>query len=346
MSNSQPANPALQLAVLIVTNAAPVDYNRTHFFMRKRHILVVCAVLVAAAGALWYYASLRRAPEIVKLLPDAFSILYANVAPIRAATHFDQHWDFEHDPAYDDFVRTTGIQPARDLDEFAMAVQGTAQDRRYSEVMRGRFDPARLEMLLKRLADHSEQIEGKTVYTIPHEGRPVRVCILNSNTVLASNTNEDANLRMMLNHFARRSAAPQVVRENLRLVPLGSPIWWVGRFDGNQEPAITLGNSSIGLPFSAGTTLVASARYLTALELRAVAITKTAEEAKAVIQKLEGALRFARALSSSAQNSAISQLLATVSVAQENNNVVLTAKIPQALLEQVSRELGKQAPQR
>jgi hypothetical protein len=314
-------------------------------FMQKRHILVVCLALVAATGALWYYASLRRAPEIVKLLPDASSILYANVAPIRAATHFDQHWDFEHDPAYDDFVGTTGIQPARDLDELAMAIQGTAQDRRYSEVMRGRFDPTRLETLLKRLADHSEQIDGKTVYTIPHEGRPVRVCILNSNTVLASNTNEDANLRAMLTHFARRSAAPQVVRDNLRIVPLSSPIWWVGRFDANQQPAITLGNSSIGLPFPAGTTLVASARYLTSLELRAVAITQNEEEATAVNQKLEGALRFARNLSS-AKNSDISQLLMTVSVAREKNNVVLTAKIPPALLEQLSHEFGEPAPQR
>ncbi|MEO8725720.1 MAG: hypothetical protein ABI383_06310, partial [Acidobacteriaceae bacterium] len=242
--------------------------------MRKSRKLAAAGLIVfLAALSVWIYSSTRLPPRMVGILPEASSVLYANLAPIRAATHFDRNWDFEHDAAYDDFTKQTGIQPPRDLDQIAMAVQGTPQDRRYSEVLRGNFDRQRLEQWLRGHADSTAEYGGATIFTVLHEGRPVRIAGLSSDTVAISNADDVANIHAMVDHqrsfFPR---APALVRIHYSEVPAGSSAWWIA--DSNPElSGITVGNNYVDLGLPSGAILVGSLRYTGALQIRLAALT-------------------------------------------------------------------------
>ena len=59
--------------------------------MRKRtlySLLVTLALIVALIAAVW----LRKhaPPEVARLLPESDAIVYFNLRPLRAATHFDR----------------------------------------------------------------------------------------------------------------------------------------------------------------------------------------------------------------------------------------------------------------
>src|SRR4051812_8168938 len=89
---------------------------------RRRRVWVFLAVLIilfAIAGAL--YLRQKEAPEAARLLPEADAVFYFNVKPIRLATNFGEK-PVVHEPEYEDFVRQTGFQFERDLDEAAIAV--------------------------------------------------------------------------------------------------------------------------------------------------------------------------------------------------------------------------------
>src|SRR4029077_60739 len=77
--------------------------------MRKRtrySLLVALALVLALAVAVW----LRRLapPEVARLLPESDAIVYINVRPLRAVTHFDREM-VSRDPEYQRFVDATGI---------------------------------------------------------------------------------------------------------------------------------------------------------------------------------------------------------------------------------------------
>src|SRR5271165_3999662 len=87
---------------------------------RTRYSLLLMVALVAAlAVAVW----LRKAapPEAARLLPESDAILYANLRPLRAVTHFDRT-PVQRSADYQQFVDATGIVPERDLDAAAFAL--------------------------------------------------------------------------------------------------------------------------------------------------------------------------------------------------------------------------------
>src|SRR6185312_15985151 len=114
--------------------------------MRKstRYSLLIVLALVAA---LVFAIFLRKAapPEAARLLPESDAILYANLRPLRLATHFDRT-HIQRSPEYQHFIDATGIVPERDLDAVAFALHrmedpnGPNGPVGYSEVFEGRFD--------------------------------------------------------------------------------------------------------------------------------------------------------------------------------------------------------------
>ena len=117
--------------------------------LRRRNILIV-AVVLAAAAFIAGMLLLRRgqAPEAARLLPSADAYLYVDLTPLRTAGLF-KNAPSNMDPDYAQFVRDTGFQFERDLDEAgfaihlppaAIAANGTTPETRYSEVFVGRFD--------------------------------------------------------------------------------------------------------------------------------------------------------------------------------------------------------------
>ncbi|MBV9670240.1 MAG: hypothetical protein JOZ43_04720 [Acidobacteriales bacterium] len=307
--------------------------------MRSRRALWLVAigvVLVGAAASVWWFLRGTLPPSITSLLPTSTQIAYANIGVVRTLTHFDQHWDVEHSPGYDDFVRATGIEAPRDLDEIALSVSGKATDHRYSEVMRGHFDRQKLEAWLKQHADGQAKDGAVTVYTIQHEGRPDRIAIIDDRTVIASNTADDAPMREMLQRFQSPSV-PDLLRRNYAAVPTGSPVWWISAYE-NEAPALTIGDNHLGLGLPQGSTLVASLRYIRSLELRLQAITPSEADAQRTAENWSGVLHLTRGLNRATHSDdALAQAVSSAKVTQDGPNVAITAQVTREALEELAK---------
>src|SRR5512142_2994623 len=91
--------------------------------MRKRTIPIVIAVLaVALAIVAAVLLRKRAAPEPARLLPEADGYFYINLKPVRLAGVIGNNPPVTHDSDYEEFVKQTGFQFERDLDEAAFAV--------------------------------------------------------------------------------------------------------------------------------------------------------------------------------------------------------------------------------
>ncbi len=100
------------------------------FQMRKStrySLLLMLALIAALAIAL----VLRKAapPEVARVLPESDAIVYANLKPLRLATHFDRT-PITRTPDYQHFIDATGIVPERDLDAAAFALHRMDDPRR------------------------------------------------------------------------------------------------------------------------------------------------------------------------------------------------------------------------
>ena len=143
------------------------------FQMRKRtrySLLLMLALMVALLVVL----VLRKAapPEAARLLPESDAIIYANLKPLRAATHFDRT-QVTRSPDYERFIDATGIVPERDLDAVAFALHrmddpnGPNGPVGYSEVFEGRFDGERLARYLATIATAKETYADHDIFIVP-----------------------------------------------------------------------------------------------------------------------------------------------------------------------------------
>src|SRR6266403_5015282 len=198
---------------------------------RRRRVwvpLTVLIILLAIAGAL--YLRRQEAPEAARLLPESDAVVYFNLKPIRLATNFGEK-PVSHEPEYEEFVRQTGFQFERDLDEAAIAIHpaeallgspSSPRERRFSEIFVGRFDSTKLTHYLHQLASAVERYRDNDVFLIPHEGRSVRVAILSVDTVAVSNTADPVNIKGMIDLFhqiARPFSGPTLLRDHYKNVP-------------------------------------------------------------------------------------------------------------------------------
>jgi len=96
-----------------------------------------------------HYLRKNAPPEAARLLPESDGIVYVNLRPLRAATHFDQR-PVHRDPDYQRFIDATGFVFERDMDEAAFALHQMPDPNgpnglvAFSEVFVGRFDGKKL----------------------------------------------------------------------------------------------------------------------------------------------------------------------------------------------------------
>src|SRR5580698_7045837 len=210
-------------------------HRRTRF-----SIAIVIVVLLLLAGAI--YLRKEAPPEAARLLPESDGIVYVSLKPLRSATHFDQH-PVEHSPEYQQFIDATGIEFERDLDEAAFALHrmpnpaGPNGTVAFSEVFVGHFDGGRLAHYLGGISSAQEDYSGHTIYSIPSDGRTVRVTLLGYDMVAVSNTPTAEQIHSILDRY-RSAALPfagsSVLTDHYEEVPLLSIAWGIGQ---------------IGLPF-------------------------------------------------------------------------------------------------
>ncbi|MFC6645137.1 hypothetical protein ACFQBQ_05955 [Granulicella cerasi] len=306
---------------------------------RKRGIVitVVLLVLLAAIGA----ALLIRAkapPEAARLLPESDAIVYFQLKTLRTATHFDQQpltrsADFAH------FIAATGIEPERDIDYAAFALHHMSDPRgpngpvAYSEVFIGRFDGERLANYLASMATAKENYAGHDVYTVPVEGRALRVAQLGYDTVVASNMPTAEQIHSMLDRWrasALGTPGSSLLSRRYSDVPVLSQAWGIGHIGlpFAENGKITL--LGLELPVPSDTELVASVRYEGKVQLRVKEFAPSEQDAATTVEGMNTMLNLAKGLAGATQQQdasavAMRQILDSAKVEQDKSSAELTA---------------------
>jgi hypothetical protein len=316
--------------------------------MRRRRtritIAIVAAILLLLAAAVYLRA--KAPPEVARLLPESDGIVYLNLAPLRAATHFDRT-SVPPGPEYQKFIHATGIVVERDLNQVAFALQrmpspnGPNGPVAYSEVFEGHFDGRRLTKYLAGIATAKENYAGHTIYDIPNDGRTDRVTLLGYDMVAVSNTPTAEQIHSIVDRY-RTAAMPftgsSLLAAHYKDVPLLSLAWGIGKIGlplgGEEQQQIQL--LGMALPISPDATFVASLRWTGALRLCVEEIAQSMGEATSSANALKTILGAVHVLESTPAgirfDANMKQVLDSARVRQKKNRVILTASIPDALL--------------
>ena len=186
--------------------------------IRRTFPILLAVVIVGAAVTLAVQLRKQAPPEPARLLPGADAFFYANLGWARKAAGGNALPSVSHDPEYERFIQATGIEFERDLDAAAFAVHypaswpgggtgGISPEPRFSEVFVGKFHGERLAAYLKQLATSVESYNSVDIFTIPVQDRSFRVAILGVDSVAASNHDDPAVIRGMVDR-SRRLASP------------------------------------------------------------------------------------------------------------------------------------------
>src|ERR1700677_963549 len=246
--------------------------------MRIRRILPILLAVALITAALTVAVQLRKRapPEAARLLPGADAYFYVNLDWARRAAGGKDLPAVSHDPEYERFISATGFQFERDLGEAAYAVHypslwpgggtgGSAPEVRFSEVVVGKFHSERLANDLRQIAKNVENYNSIDIFTVPIEGRTLRVAVLNADSVDNSNHDDPAVIRGMIDRSRRLASpfgGPALLRQYYKHVQLASLAWAVARID---PSARNLGGW--GELFGVPATVVASGTVLSPLHL-------------------------------------------------------------------------------
>ena len=317
--------------------------------MRKRIILFLVAVGVIAA-AIIVVVLVRHAtpPTAIKLLPPADVYLYFDVATVRRAAVSSELPKVELEADYADFVRQTGFNLEKDLDEAAFALQRASANPQQAEwrntgVFTATFDRPKLDAYFKKNASSTESYRNTTVYVIPLPGRTVRVAILGPKTVAATNTDGPYVMQGIIDRHAQFSSGePDLIHSYYSNIPLGSLVWAIAR-----PPATTPGgNVRLELPGGLGvylppeTVVVASLRYLGSVEFRAQAIATSNDAAQRVADQLSAFLALFRALQTQAhgRDKDVKDYFDSIKVTLDGNRAEMQATVPAGFVKKLVAE--------
>src|SRR6202051_491459 len=215
--------------------------------MRIRRTLPIVLAVVVVAAAVTLAVQLRKhaPPEPARLLPGGDAFFYVDLGKIRKANSGKELPSVGHDPEYERFIRETGFLFERDLDEAAFAVHypgnlpgggtgGSAPEPRFSEVLKGEFHGERLTAYLRQIAQAVENYQSVDIFTIRVEGRSLRVAVLSADSVAASNHDDPAVIRGMVDRSKRLASpfgGPALLRQFYHHVQFASLAWAVARLE-------------------------------------------------------------------------------------------------------------------
>jgi hypothetical protein len=330
----------------------------------RRTFPIVLAVLIVA-GAVVLAVQLRKhaPPEPARLLPGADGFLYVDYSWVRK-TNGKPFNPVTHDPEYDQFIQQTGFDYERDLDSVAFAVHypqdwpgggtgGKAPEPRFSEVFIGRFDTNRCAAYFNRIAKSVERYNSVDIFTIPIYSRTFRIAILGVDTVAASNHDDPAVIRAMVDRSRRLASpfgGPALLRRYYKRVQLASPVWlvahvdpaspefgaWTNLLQHSTDFVISASFNPLHLPFRTA-----------ALHVRAEAWAGNEEDARAIADKANVFLALFHnaeaSVGSPGTDADVKSLFDSLQVKQEDNRAVLLATIPTEVLQKLA-ESPEQMP--
>jgi hypothetical protein len=317
----------------------------------RRTLLIVAGVILLLAVAVFLRS--KAPPEAARLLPESDGILYINFTPFRAFLH-KQLKPPDRVPEYQQFVDATGIDWERDLDQAAIALHrmpnpnGPNGPVAYSLVLVGKLTGTRLNSWLEAHATSREVYAGHTIYSVPSDGRTVRVVQIGYDMLAVSNTPTPEQIHSIVDRH-RTAALPfagsSLLAHHYHEVPLLSLAWGVGQIGLPFSESGQISVLGLSLPLEDGATIVASVTptlpLAGGLRLRAEEITSNERDAASQSASLNLLLSMARRvtvpLPANSANNGLRALLHTAQIAQKRDRVVVTATLsPSALSEIVA----------
>ena len=304
----------------------------------RRTLLIVAAVLLLLAVAIFLRS--KAPPEAARLLPESDGILYVDLRPIRALFH-KQLKPPQRVPEYQQFLDAIGIDPDRDLDQAAIALHrlpnpnGPNGPVAYSMVLVGKITGARLNTWLGAHAAARENYAGHAIYSIPSEGRTVRIAQIGYDMVAISNTPSPEQIHSIIDRHSTAAwpfAGSSLLRRYYHAVPLLSLAWGVGQIGLPFSESGAIHIYGFALPLEPDSTIVASLRWAGSLHLRVEDFAPNASVAASQTANLTALLALARGLAlplgQTQANSAFREILQTAEVSQHGERIVLTSTLP------------------
>lgn len=313
---------------------------------RRRRIFALTSTVIAIFGLLAAAVLLRirAAPEPARLLPECNGVLYANLKPVRLFTNLGQK-PASSSPEYRSFVDQTGFQVERDLDQIAFAMhapQDAQHETRYSEVMVGRFDSAKVGAYLSRMASSRENYHDHEIFLIPYEDRIVRVAVLSVDVVAASNTGDPAQIDHIIDEFRRSTfsaSGPRLLATYYHRVPFGSVAWLITEVAPPQGLADSFGPIALIHQLFGGGVVVGSARYNGNILLRAEDFLSDDESARSRAEQLQNLLAFYKSTETQTRpdhpDPEMESALNSLSVEQKKERVQVNVSVPRGLIEKM-----------
>jgi hypothetical protein len=323
--------------------------------MRFRRRLPIPLAVLLIAGALALIVTLRKhaPPEPARLLPGADGFFYINLKWIRTFAT-GKLPPVSREPEYQDFVTQTGFQFERDLDKAAFAIHypkswgggtgGSATEPRFSEVFVGKFDSPRLASYLKKVSSSVEDYHGFDIYSIPLEGRTVRVVMLSYDSVAVSNHPDADVIRGMLDRSRKLASpfgGPWLLRRFYRKVPLASLSFAIFKVRPAEMSSLS-GFSGWSLLFPKPAVTVVSGRFLRAFHLRVEAFTDSEADARAVTDRASAFLSIFHAtemsIGTQGTDADVKNFFDSLKVEQSGDRAILTAIVPAGFVRKALEE--------
>jgi hypothetical protein len=322
----------------------------------RRTLWVVAAVLLLLAAAIFLRS--KAPPEAARLLPESDGIIYVNLKPVRAFLHKDLKPP-QRVPEYQQFVDATGIDWERDLDQVAIGLHrmpdpnGPNGPVAYSMVLVGKLTGTKLNTWLAGHATSSESYAGHTVYSIPSDGRTVRVAQIGYDMVAVSNTPTPEQIHSMLDRHATAAwpfAGSTLLRQHYHDVPLLSLAWGVGQIGLPISESGAIRIFGLSLPLESDSIFIASVTPALslggALNIKVVEIAPSEEvavnQAAALATLVTLARGFSAPLAANTANNSLRDLLKTAEITQKHNRVIATATLSPSLFSSLASNENSQ----
>ena len=214
--------------------------------------------------------------------------------------------------------------------------------------MQGHFNGQRVTEYLRKLSKQIDRYKEFDIYVIPIQNRTLRVVLLGVDTAAASNTETSDVIHGVIDRYKQAAlpfAGPAVVSDYYSRVPLGSVIWTIARIPANSTPQ---DRSELLLPGSWSSLLprnsvvIASARPLNDVHLRAQVITPTDNDARVFSERVGAFLLLFKTIDISLDGGGpdpdVKKAFDSFEVKQDKNEALLTASVPFAFFKKIVSE--------
>jgi len=298
---------------------------------------VVVVGVAAGVGALWLSPARAAvgplAGEALILPADAKFVMGFDVKRFAASPFYERFKAQRgmQPAALEELEAKTGLNPARDLDQIVVA--GTGVKGAGVAVALGHFDLYKLGRAIETSGKaQGTSYEGVTVYNFSEESKqPLSLALVDESTLVLGPTDQVTQV------LASRTRGETPLKTNAGLmgrvekIQPGSTFWMVGDQSllaslptSIPAPGASAGGGSLALPALVGLTVTGDLDPQVSF-----AVTGEAKDAAAA-RNLADVVRGLVAMASlqAAQRPELSQLASAVSVATEENRVLVSARIP------------------